>query len=132
MADDNKNPLDVLEELLKQSGGGAGTGGAGVGAVAAGKASLSADEVAKIKEEAEKKLAEELEVKRLELEQHQVEQSVVDEVKMAEQREEIVKIKDSDEYKARIQQDSDKKASDDNKIIAGDGFEIDQLDHKKV
>lgn len=125
MADDNKNPLDVLEELLNQSGGGAGS--------AAGKKnSPSPEEVAKEKEAAEKKLADELEAKRLEFEQQQAEQTAVDKLKMAEQREEIIKIKDSDEYKARVQQDSDKKTSEDNKVIAGDGFEIDQLDHKKV
>ncbi|MBU0974308.1 hypothetical protein KKD03_01245 [Patescibacteria group bacterium] len=124
MADDNKNPLDVLEELLNQSGGGAGTGG--------GKVTASANEAEKVKEEAEKKLADELVEQRLEFEQQQAEQGVVDEIKLVEQREAITKIKDSEEYKARVQQDTDKKVDEEKKIVATDGFEIDQLDHKKV
>jgi hypothetical protein len=121
MADDKKNPLDVLEELLSEKGGGGASGG-----------SVSAPASAKPKEKTESELALELESKRQELEQQQQEQTAVDEEKLAEHREAIIKIKDTQEYKARVQQDSEKKTELDKKASAEDGFEINQLDHTKV
>ncbi len=125
MADDNKNPLDVLEELLNQSS-------AGAGAAKSGNAALSAELAAKAKEAEEKKLADELEAKRQELEQKQQDQIEADKLKLAEQIAAMAGIKDSDQYKARVQQDTDKKVADESKTSAGDGYEIDQLEHKKV
>ena len=132
MADDNKNPLDVLEELLKQSdvGKSASKSGAGSGSNAAG---LTDEEIeAKPDEKTEQELAQELEQRRQEYEQKEKERKIVDEQKVVEQREAITSIKDSQEYKARVQQDSDKKIEIENKVTASDGFEIDQLDHTKV
>ncbi len=132
MADDNKNPLDVLEELLKQSDAGksASKSGAGSGSNAAG---LIDEEIeAKPDEKTEQELAQELEQRRQEYEQKEKERKIVDEQKVVEQREAITSIKDSQEYKARVQQDSDKKIEIENKVTASDGYEIDQLDHTKV
>ena len=119
MADDNKNPLDVLEELLNDTPGGAKGGGSG-------------GDSAKPKEKTEEELAVELEQKRKEYEQKHKEQKVVDDQKLVEQREAIVGIKDTKEYQARVQQDAEKKSEDEQKAVASDGFEISQLDHTKV
>lgn len=120
MADDNKNPLDVLEELLKDKSGGAGSGD--------DKKENEEDEKAK-----EEKAAEaELEQKRQEYEQKQKEQAVIDEQKLVEHKQAIVGIRDSKEYKAKVDQEAEKKIEIEKKTVASDGFEIDQLGHTKV
>jgi hypothetical protein len=128
MADDNKNPLDVLEELLNQANSSKG----GANSAGGGPAAATPDEAQKAKEKAEEDLAKELEAKRLEFEKQQAEQKVDDEQKLKEHREAIIKIKDTDQYKARVQQDSKKLNEDAQKVVASDGYEINQLDHTKV
>lgn len=124
MADDNKNPLDVLEELLNES---SNSGGANVSASGKGG---SGD--GKPPEPTEEELAAQLEQKRVEFEDMEEKHEVIDEQKLTEQREAILGIKDTQAYQARVEQDSEKKQDEKKKVIAGEGFEIDQLDHTKV
>ncbi|MCB9813587.1 MAG: hypothetical protein H6772_04235 [Pseudomonadales bacterium] len=121
MSDDKKNPLDVLEELLKDTGNGAVSG-------SGSNNSDPSKPVEKTKEELER----ELEQKRIEFEQSQEEQKRIDDQKLIKQRQAISGIQDSQEYKARVQQDSAKKDDEEKQTVASDGFEIDQLGHKKV
>ena len=114
---DDKNPLDVLEELLKDSGGGAAGAAGGKGAEAPKPGELS---------------EEELEQKRQEFEQKQAEQAQVDAQQLAQQHELLKTIKDTPEYQARVQQQEEAAAESEQKQQASDGFEITQLDHDKI
>lgn len=108
---DDKNPLDVLEELLKDSG--------------AGGAKTDPAKPAELTEE-------ELEQKRIEFEQKQAEQAQVDAQQLEQQKELLQTIKDTPQYQARVQQQEEAAAESEQKQQASDGFEITQLDHDKV
>lgn len=113
---DDKNPLDVLEDLLNEnSKGGSGSG-----------------DPKKPAEKTDEELAKELEQRRKEYEQKHQEQTAVDEQKLVEQRQAILSIKDTKEYHARVQQESEKQVESEKKAQAADGFEITQLGHTKV
>jgi len=133
MADDNKNPLDVLEELLVETkNSDVGSGATNSGSKSAGSSSANDANSMKQPKKTEEELAAELKKTREEFEQKQKEQNVVDEKKLLAQKQAILSIKDSNEYKARVSQDTEKKTNSEKKIIAGEGFKIDQLGHKKV
>ena len=108
-AADDKDPLDVLEELLKDSGGG--------GAPPAKPGELTEAELAQ---------------KRADFEEKKAEQLTADAKQLAQQQELLKTLTDTPQYKARVQQDEEKAEEDQQTGIALDGFEITQLDHDKV
>jgi len=116
MADDDKNPLDVLEELLKDSGGGSGA------APADPKKDLKEGELTD----------EELAEKRQAFEEKKAEQTKVDAEDIVQQKVLLQSIKETPEYMARVQQDQDKADSAQSNEEASAGFEINQLGHDKI
>ncbi len=104
-----KNPLDVLEELLKDSG------------------SAGADPKAVAKQTEEDK-ARQME----ELQQKIAQQAAIDEQKIAEQQKLLESLKETPQYQARVQQEEQKVQDKSQEDSAGKGFEITQLDHDKV
>lgn len=107
---DQKNPLDVLEELLKDSGG----AGADPKAVA--------DQ--KTEEEKARQMAE--------LEQKMAEQAKIDEQNIAAQQQLMESLKQTPQYQARVQQNEQKEQEKQEEETAGKGFEITQLKHDTV
>ena len=116
---DDKNPLDVLEELLKDSGGGSGAAGATGGGAE------------KPKEEGELSEAE-LAQKRLAFEQQKADQAVTDTVDIEKQKALLETIKQSPEYLARVQQEEAAVEQTAQGEEAAVGFDIKQLEHDKI
>lgn len=114
-ATDDKNPLDVLEELLKDSGGSGGGGAQPAQTPQNGE--LSEEELAQ---------------KRAEFEQKQVEQQQVDAQKLAQQHELLKTLKDTPQYQARVHQEEEKVQEKEAEEQAADGYEVTQLKHDKV
>lgn len=118
-AGDDKNPLDILEELLRDSGGSGGgaAGGPAEPAKPEEPAEPTPEEKAKAREEIEQKMAD---------------QAVVDAQHVAEQQELLKSLKDTPQYQARVHQDQEKAENSQANQVASDGFEIDQLEHDKI
>lgn len=114
-ATDDKNPLDVLEELLKDSGG-SGSGGSQP-AQDPQNGELSEEELAQ---------------KRAEFELKQQEQQEVDAQKLAQQQELLKTLKDTPQYQARVHQEEEKEQEKEAEEQAGDGYEVTQLKHDKI
>lgn len=123
-----QNPLDALEELLAQtqasSSGSGGAAGAALGSPAApglpqDSQPSEADVEAKAQIEAERLLAE----------QAQAEKDTQD---IMLQRQALEDVKQTPEYQARIQQNQDDQASSEEEAAIQDGYNIVQLDHKKI
>lgn len=111
---DDKNPLDVLEEILKdaKSKGGAGNAPSGPSAE-----ELAAQEEARQLAEAEQVMSE---------------KKKDDEEKLKLQIQELQTITDTPENQARVEQIEEKKQQEANQKVADEGFEIEQLGHSKV
>ncbi|GIK83465.1 MAG: hypothetical protein BroJett025_00870 [Patescibacteria group bacterium] len=117
-----KNPLDVLEQLLSEIDGGK-TGNA----TPAKPSGPTPEEIAA------QKAAEELEQRRIEYEQKQAQQQVIDQEKIDQQRQALVEeMSNGTANVARAQQDEQKKIEQEEKQQAEEGFEIVQLDHTKI
>lgn len=111
MSDDQKNPLDVLEELLqktKQQQGGA-------------------DHAATQEQEEAERLAQQ---QRLEKEQQR--QAELDAQNIAAQRASLETLKETPQYQARAAQDAAEAQTKSDVLNAQDGFQIEQLKHTKV
>ncbi len=110
---DDRNPLDVLEELLKNDGDAAAKGDADA---------LAEDE----------RLEKERAQKRQEFEAKQVMQQDIDAQKIADQKKLLETIKNTPEYQARVQQEQQQQEETKQVAAATEGFEITQLTHDKV
>lgn len=133
-----KSPLDILEELLsdargKSPGSQAGeepkvpdlSGMADLSSPSGGgKGEPSAEEAAA---QAARKQAEEAERQKL-----MAEQQIEDEQQLAVQRQAMEEIKTTPEYQARVQQEEEKKQQQAQDVANQTGFEIVQLQHKKI
>lgn len=111
MSDDQKNPLDVLEELLqktKQQQGGV-------------------DQTATQEQEEAERLAQQ---QRFEEEQQR--QAELDAQNIAAQRASLETLKDTPQYQARVAQDTEDAQTKSDALNAQDGFRIEQLKHTKV
>ncbi|NCN06847.1 MAG: hypothetical protein GW946_03330 [Candidatus Pacebacteria bacterium] len=117
-AADDKNPLDILEELLKDSGGG--------GAAAGG--SKPAAQPSKPGELTEEELAQ----KRAEFEEIKAEQNIEDAEQLVKQKELLKTLTQTPAYQARVQQEEEKVVEIKTAEEASAGFEITQLDHDKI
>ena len=119
-----KNPLDVLEQLLSEIDGGKGGPKAGGDPAAVpGPTGPTPEEIA----------AEELEKRRIEFEEKQAAQRIIDEQKIEEQRQVLAEEMDNGAANvARAQQEEEKKLQEEKKHSANEGFEIIQIDHTKV
>ena len=115
---DDKNPLDVLEELLKDSGGSGGGGAAGDPP----KPELKPGELTD----------EELAQRREEFEQKKAIQTAEDTQKLAEQQELLKTLTQTPQYQARVQQEADHDAASAKEEEAGEGYEVTQLKHDKI
>ena len=116
-AADDKNPLDILEELLKDSGGGGAAGG-----------SKPAAEPSKPGELTEEELAQ----KRAEFEEIKAEQNIEDAEQLVKQKELLKTLTQTPAYQARVQQEEEKVVETKTAEEASAGFEITQLDHDKI
>ncbi len=115
-AQDDKNPLDVLEELLKDSGSGSGSGSSG-GAAPAKEGELTEEELAQ---------------KRLEFEQKKADQAVVDTADIEKQKALLETITQTPAYQARVQQEEAAVEQTVKNEEAAVGFDIKQLEHDKI
>lgn len=113
MPDDQKNPLDVLEELLQKT--------------KAKQGSEDPEAAAQVQKEAEEKAA--LEQQRLAEEQRQVE---LDAQQIAVQRASLETLKETPQYQARQAQEAEAAQHKVQTLNAQDGFQIEQLKHTKV
>lgn len=119
-----KSPLDVLEELLKESQAKAGAAGQGPGA----PGGMGAMEPAP---DPNQPTPEQLQLQ-AEMEEKLRQQAIIDQQHLEEQRVALGQIKDTPQYKARVQQDQDKVDEQQSKQSAGQGFDIKQLEHTKI
>jgi len=129
MADSNsantgnkQNPLDILEQLLedsKKSGGSAGSSSNGAAPIDQGPTpeELAAQE--KAKQLAEFKVLKE-------------EQDVVDQAALDAQRAKMAELKTTEQYQARVEQEEEKVKKQADVADQHKGYEILQLEHKKV
>lgn len=115
-----KNPLDVLEELLKESqakvGGGSMPGMPGDPGAAAEPAGPTPEQL-QLQAEYEEKLRQ---------------QAILDQQALEQKRAELEEIKHTPQYQARVQQDQEKADVQQAKSSAGQGFDIKQLEHTKI
>ncbi len=116
-AGDQKNPLDVLEELLKESQAKIGPPGGGKAADAPAEPAGPTPE--QLQQQAE-------------LEERLRQQAVLDQQAIEKRRIELLGLKDTPQYQARVQQDQAKADDLQSKDTAGQGFQILQLDHTKI
>jgi hypothetical protein len=128
-----KSPLDILEELLndtKAKGGAKGKSSAalpgvnpgvpdGGAADEAAEAAAKAEEAAKAAEEAERQRI--IAQRKLEDEQH-----------LIAQRAAMEELKNTPQYQARVQQDQQEEEEHKQHDEAVQGYEIKQLEHKKI
>ncbi len=116
-ADDQsqKSPLDILEELLKESGN-------------SGASSQPTAPAAEPGQPTEEEKAKKLE----ELQEKMAEQAIEDKENIAKQQELLESLKQTPQYQARVQQNEEKAQTEADKDTAGQGFEITQLKHDKV
>lgn len=113
-----KNPLDVLEQLLSEIDGGK-PGSTPVPE----KTGPTPDEIA----------AAELEKRRIEFEEKQAAQKIIDQQKIEEQRQILTQEMSTGVANvARAQQDEEKKVQEEEKASADEGYEILQIDHTKI
>jgi hypothetical protein len=118
-ADDKPNPLDVLEKLLDEIDQNKDT-----------KKPSSDKPTGPTPEEI---AAQELEKQRLEFEKIKAEQYVIDQKLIAEQREALTNEMQTGEANiARAHQDKEKEEDVSQRDQAEDGYEVIQLDHKKI
>ncbi len=118
-----KNPLDVLEQLLSEIDGGKGGPKAGSDPTVPEKTGPTPEEIA----------AEELERRRIDFEQKQAAQKIIDDQKIEEQRQVLAdEMSNGVANVARAQQDEEKKIQQEEKQSADEGFEILQIDHTKI
>ncbi len=114
-----KNPLDVLEQLLSEIDGGK----PGSAPAAAKPTGPTPEEIA----------AAELEKRRIEFEEKQAAQKIIDDQMIAEQRQVLAQEMSSGVANmARAQQDEEKRTQQEEKKSADEGFEIVQIDHTKI
>lgn len=111
---DDKNPLDVLEEILKDA---KAKGGAGNAPSGPSPEELAAEEEARQLAEAQQVMAEK---------QNEDQQQIVQQIQ------ELQTITQTPENQARLGQINDKKKKEESQKAAGEGFEIEQLGHSKV
>ena len=117
-SDPQKNPLDVLEQLLSEIDGGK-PGRTPVPE----KTGPTPEELAAI----------ELEKRRIEFEEKQAAQKIIDQQKIEEQRQILYQEMSTGVANvARAQQDEEKKAQEEDKKLAEEGFEIIQINHTKI
>ncbi|MBP7842836.1 hypothetical protein KA017_02430 [Candidatus Woesebacteria bacterium] len=113
-----KNPLDVLEQLLSEIDGGK-PGSTPVPE----KTGPTPEEIA----------AAELEKRRIEFEEKQAAQKIIDQQKIEEQRQILTQEMSTGVANvARAQQDEEKKVQEEEKASADEGYEILQIDHTKI
>lgn len=118
--DDQKNPLDVLEELLAQSQASAGGGAPALGQPATNPTAPPEPDSAEVaRQEAERQAA-------------AAQQEQVDQQEIAAQRQALEAVKETPEYQARVQQIEEEKAEQTQQHANQDGFEVNQLEHKKI
>ena len=67
-----------------------------------------------------------------ELDERLRQQAVIDQKAIEERRAELLGLKSSPQYQARVQQDEEKAADSQAKQTSGQGFDIKQLEHKKI
>ncbi len=116
-----RNPLDVLEELLKESQAkvgapGGGLPGGGTGPVPAEPAGPTPEQLQA----------------QAEMEERLRQQAVIDQQAIEERRAELEQIKNTPQYQARVQQDQEKADQQQTQQAAGQGFDIKQLEHTKI
>lgn len=117
--DPQKNPLDVLEQLLSEIDGGK-----------PGSAPATPEKTGPTPEEL---AAAALEKSRIEFEEKQAAQKIIDDQKIEEQRQILTQEMSSGAANvARAHQDEEKKAQVQEKVAADEGYEILQIDHTKI
>jgi hypothetical protein len=119
-ASDQKNPLDALEQILKEAKQKADQGKGGVGNTSD---STEPPEQNQADEEARKLAV---------IQQKADEQGVVDQQAIEQQLVELQQVVTTPEYQARVSQDEQKKVTDDEKRLRADQNAIIQLGHTKV
>lgn len=113
MSNDQKNPLDVLEELLQKT---------------KEKQGLGEDTAA---EQAEREEAEKAAIEQQRLEEAQ-RQAALDAQGILDQRASLKTLQDTPQYQARMAQEAETQQNKQQTLTAQDGFQIEQLKHTKV
>jgi len=129
-----QNPLDALEELLAQtqasSSGSGGAAGAAPGSPAAQNYPAMPEAPQDSQpSEADAEAKAQIEAERLLAEQAQAEKDTQD---IMLQRQALEEVKQTPEYQARVQQTQDDQAASEEETAVQDGYNIVQLDHKKI
>jgi hypothetical protein len=132
----DKSPLDILEGLLneaknKNSGSGDSSTDSGVDTSVLDEI-LGDDEKSEVSSEDQVKLEAQKQAEEAERQKLIAQQAIVDQEKLIAQQAAMEEIKSTPQYQARIEQNEEQKNQQAQKDASQSGYEIVQLDHKKI